>query len=201
MCATSVETKGTIRLKSYKVPDELDDHGATILEAALATSAATSFFEPIQIGTRKYVDGALGANNPIHEVWNEALNVWSPDLGDLKPLVKCIVSVGTGDPGVQPINDSAMQFFSKTMVEIATETEKTAETFISHSRGLYGQGRYFRFNVQQGLQGVGLAEYKKQGDIEAATDRYLTSLDQKFRVRDCTLTLKQKQSLLVEDYS
>lgn len=129
------------------------------------------------------------------------MNIWSAELGELKPLLKCVVSVGTGDPGVKPINDSAMQFLSNTLVEIATETESTAERFISQYRGLYDQRRYFRFNVQQGLQDVGLSEYAKQGAIEAATDRYLTSLEHKFRVRDCTLALKQKQSLLVEDFS
>ncbi len=167
----------------------------------MATSAATSFFDPVKIGTRKYADGALGANNPISEVWNEAMNIWSPDSGELKPLIKCIVSIGTGDPGVTSMKDGAMQFLSQTLVEIVTETERTAELFISQHRGLFAEGRYFRFNVQQGLQNVGLFEYKEEGAIGAATDRYLVSLDQKFRLRDCTLTLKQKQSLLVEDWS
>lgn len=148
-----------------------------------------------------YADGALGANNPIIEVWNEAMNIWSPESGELKPLIKCIVSIGTGDPGVTPINDGAMQFLSKTLVEIVTDSERTAEQFISQYRGLFSEGRYFRFNVQQGLQNVGLSEHKEEGAIRAATDRYLVSQEQKHRVRNCTLTLKQKRSLLVEDWS
>ena len=155
----------------------------------------------MQIGARKYVDGGLGANNPIGEVWNEAINIWSAELGELKPLIKCVLSVGTGDPGLTPINDGAMKFFTGTLVDIATETEKTAESFISNNRNLYDQRRYFRFNVKQGLQDVGLSEYEKEGIIWAATDHYLTSLEHKFRVRDCTLALKQKRSLLVEDFS
>jgi len=42
-----------------------------IWEAARATSAATSFFNPITIGTESFVDGATGANNPINELWTE----------------------------------------------------------------------------------------------------------------------------------
>jgi predicted acylesterase/phospholipase RssA len=57
------------RLRSYSIVDELGDDGATILEAACATSAATSFFEPVTIAMRKHVDGGLVANNPINEVW------------------------------------------------------------------------------------------------------------------------------------
>lgn len=91
------------------------------------------------------------------------------------------------------------------MVEIATESGRMAESFISQNRGLYGgldsKRRYFRFNVQQGLQDVGLSEYKEEGTIRAATDRYLTSLEEKHRVHDCTSTLKKKQILSVEDWS
>ena len=42
------------------------------------TSAATSFFGPIAIGPSKeeFVDGALGANNPIYTLWTQAQDVW-----------------------------------------------------------------------------------------------------------------------------
>ena len=76
-----------------------------------------------------------------------------------------------------------------------------AEYFMSRARGLYDEKRYFRFNVDQGLQDVGLAEFLKQGAIEAATDRYIKSQTQKYLVRDCALNLKHKRSVLVEDFS
>jgi predicted acylesterase/phospholipase RssA len=64
----------TIRLRSYSLPDELNIP-ATICDAALATSAATGFFDPVSIGVRRFVDGALGANNPVDEVEGEASNI------------------------------------------------------------------------------------------------------------------------------
>ncbi|KAF2135141.1 uncharacterized protein K452DRAFT_239881 [Aplosporella prunicola CBS 121167] len=199
VCAASKESSDITRLRSYRLPDE-DSTSATVCEAALATSAATSFFEPITIGARTYVDGALRANNPVVEVRNEASNIWCTNTGDLKPLVKCFVSIGTGNPGKKPIEDKAAKFFLKALVQLATETEKTAEDFVQDWRQHFDQKRYFRFNVQQGLQDIGLEEYEKQGAIEAATDAYLSEIAQKFSLRDCASNLKQKQSVYIENF-
>ncbi|PGH02751.1 hypothetical protein GX51_04485 [Blastomyces parvus] len=192
VCATAFETKSIIRLKSYTLPGD-PNLSPTILDAARATSAATSFFEPAAIGTRRYVDGALGANNPVDEVWNEAQNIWCADDGALEPLVNCFISIGTGNPGVSPMNEGALKMLAKDIVKMATQTERTAETFQARHRGLFDRERYFRFNVAQGLQTVGLEEYRKQGLLEAATDDYLTSTEQKVRLRNCVKRLKEKK--------
>jgi len=200
VCTIAKETTGITRLRSYSLADELDNP-ATICEAALATSAATTFFDPVRIGARKYVDGALGANNPVDEVEGEASNIWCPGTGDLKPLVKCFISIGTGNPGKKAIDDNMIKFLSGTLAGIATETENTAEKFIARWRQHFDEKRYFRLNVQQGLQGVSLAEYQEQGIIEAATEEYLRHTEQKFRVRDCVLNLKQKESVYIENFA
>ncbi|OCL07118.1 FabD/lysophospholipase-like protein [Glonium stellatum] len=193
VCTTAKETSGITRLRSYSLPDELDI-SATVCEAALATSAATGFFSPVAIGARQFVDGVLGANNPVDEVEGEAGNIWCSETGDLKPLVKCFISIGTGKPGKQTIEDNMLKLFSKTLVGIVTETENTERKFIARWAQHFDQKRYFRFNVDQGLQNVGLAEYKEQGTIESATGEYLNHQAQKFRVRDCVLNLRQKQN-------
>jgi predicted acylesterase/phospholipase RssA len=195
-----METAGTTRLRSYSLLDE-GDISATICEAALATSAATGFFDPVSIGARQFVDGALGANNPVDEMEGEAANIWSSGTGDLKPLVKCFVSIGTGNPGKKALEDNMFKFLSKSLVAIATETEETERKFIARWAKHYDEKRYFRLNVDQGLQEVGLAEYKEQGRIEAATDEYLRHQAQKFRVRDCVQNLQQKQSVYIEDFT
>lgn len=94
-----------------------------------------------------------------------------------------------------------LKFLSRTLVNIVTETETTATKFIAKWRQHYKNNRYFRFNVQQGLQGVGLAEYKEQGTIEAATDEYLRQTEQKFRVQDCVQNLRHKQSVYIENFA
>ncbi|GIC94699.1 uncharacterized protein Aud_002028 [Aspergillus udagawae] len=189
------------RERGTKVLAEEPDIPATICEAALATSAATGFFTPVLIGPRCFVDGALGANNPVDEVEGEASNIWCPDTGDLKPLVKCFISIGTGNPGKRAIEDNLFKFFSKTLVAISTETEETERKFIARWAGHFNQKRFFRFNVEQGLQNVGLTEYKEQGLIEAATHEYIAHQNQKFRVRDCVQNLRQKQCVCIENFA
>ncbi|KAE8132049.1 hypothetical protein BDV38DRAFT_225645 [Aspergillus pseudotamarii] len=194
VCTTSHETKDIVRLRDYSVPSK-DNIPATICQAALATSAATSFFNPVDIGKRRFVDGALGSNNPVEEVEGEAADIWCPGTGDLKPLVKCFISIGTGDPGIAPIEDKALKFLSATLTGIATETKQTEKRFIARWIKHFHDKRYFRFNVDQGLQGVGLAEYREQGRIEAATHRYLDHQAQAIQVQHCVQNLKLKQGM------
>lgn len=129
------------------------------------------------------------------------MNIWCSEESELKPLVKFFISVGTGNPGKKAIEDNMLKFLSRTLANIATETEATAGRFIAKWRRHYQENRYFRFNVEQGLQGVGLAEFKEQGAIEAATDEYLRDTQQKFRLRECVQNLKQKQSVYFESFA
>jgi predicted acylesterase/phospholipase RssA len=198
VCTADCDTKDIVRLRSYSLPDEPNIR-TTICQAARATSAATTFFDPIRIGDRSFADGGLGANNPVDEVEGEAANIWCSGTGDLKPLVKCFISIGTGNPGKKAFEDSIFKFLGQTVVNIATETENTEKKFVARWAKHFDEKRYFRFNIDQGLQGIGLDEYKKKGAMEAATAAYLTHTAQKFRVRDCILNLRLKQSAYIED--
>ncbi|MCJ1306925.1 hypothetical protein MMC25_000569 [Agyrium rufum] len=169
VCATAHETSGITRLRSYTLPNK-SNISATICEAALATSAATGFFDPIQVETQKFEDGALGANNPAEEVEEEAANIWCSD----SPL--------------------ARKFLAKTLVDLVTETERTERRMIARWARLFTEKRYFRLNVEQGLQDVGLAEYLEQGKIKTATEEYLDHTQQDWRVKACVANLVQKQN-------
>ena len=72
VCATSKETSETVCLTSYRTPRGNSDllNSVTVWEACRATSAASSFFDPIAVGRfgEEFVDGATGANNPVREV-------------------------------------------------------------------------------------------------------------------------------------
>ncbi|KAJ6120164.1 protein kinase subdomain-containing protein [Penicillium sp. IBT 18751x] len=182
VCTADRHTKEIIHLRSYSLSHEPDIR-TTIYQAALATSAATTFFEPVIIGDRSFADGGLGANNPVDEVEGEATNIWCPETGDLKPQVKCFISIGTGNPGKKPFEDNALKFLGQTVVQIATETENTERRFIARWAKHFDDKRYFRFNVEHGLQEIGLEEYRKKGAMKAATEGYLTHITQKFRTR------------------
>lgn len=200
VCATSKDLHGIERLRSYT------SHGkaplsCTIWQAAMATSAASGFFDEVKIGTRRFVDGALGANNPVGQVEDEASNIWCRTSAELKPLVKCFISIGTGNLGKKPVEDRLDKFFFKTLTRIATDKEQTATAFVSRWRQQYDEGRFFRFNVEQGLQGVGLAEYEKLGVIETATEQYMSEMTQESRVRKCVGNLKGKQSASMVEFA
>ncbi|OXV09199.1 hypothetical protein Egran_03041 [Elaphomyces granulatus] len=202
VCATRKETANPKVFRSYKIREEYDSDNLTVSDAARATSAATSFFDPVEIGPygQQYVDGALVHNNPINKVWEEAQNIWAPLEDDLVDKIKCIVSVGTGDPGTTPFPDAILQIH-QALVKLVTETEKTAEQFARDHRAFLRKGRYFRFNVEQGLQSIDLAEYKKINEIVAATEDYMNSQKQKHVVQDCVQNLKQKTSMVMYEAS
>jgi predicted acylesterase/phospholipase RssA len=73
VCATSRETGDTVYLINYRSrgPDHLL-RTTKIWEAGRATSAVSSFFDPIAIGDygEVFVDEATRVNNPVGEIWN-----------------------------------------------------------------------------------------------------------------------------------
>lgn len=133
-------------------------------------------------------------------VEREASNIWCNMTRDLKPLVKCFVSIGTGKPGVEPLKDS-YKFLTETLVQIVTETEETAENFAASWASQLDRRQYFRFNVEQGLQGIGLEEYNKKREINSATQSYLNDPQQKLNLRYCTQNLSLKESVYIENFA
>jgi hypothetical protein len=75
--------------RSYQCKDH-DASECTIWEAGRATSAAPTFFKPIEIGRGVFVDGGLAHNNPGELALAEAQKMWKTTK------LFCLVSVGTG---------------------------------------------------------------------------------------------------------
>lgn len=134
------------------------------------------------------MDGALGNNNPIFTLWSQAQDVWGAKK--MQEDLKCLVSIGTGVPPLQHIPNDVLHI-SEALAKIATETEDTAEKFHQHAPELGDDGRYFRFNVAQGLEDIGLEEWQKSSQIAAATALYLGTQVVSKQVRDCANRLTQ----------
>ena len=178
VCATSKEDRNGIRLfTSYQPKGPPSDllNTTTIWEAGRATAAAISFFDPITIGGygEQFVDGATGANNPIWRLWHEAEQFWDIS-GNLEKNLKCLVSIGTGVPSLEPFGDT-LKDVGKTLLAISTETKNTADEFLRHHTILHDQRKYFRFNVEKGLEKIGLEDSGARKFIAAATRSYLES--------------------------
>lgn len=175
VCATSKQTGKVVCLTSYRSTRGSSSlfESTKIWEACRATSAATSFFDPVSIGPMNqiFVDGALGANNPVFSLWSQAQDVWG---NGMQSRLQCLVSIGTGVPAQKPMRDDILGVFA-TLKKLSIDTENTAEQFHRDKSSLDDEGRYFRFNVNRGLEGIGLEESKKKEEIAAATGQYIAT--------------------------
>lgn len=182
MCATSKQPRRTICLTSYHPGQHSADPLDTIKiwEACHATLATTSFFNPICIGPlEEFVDGPLEANNPVYALWTQAENVWG---GQLRGRLHCLVSIGTGVPTPIPTRDVGIW---ATLKALATETARIAEQFRHDRSSLDDDERYYRFNVDRGLENIGLEESKNREKIAAAVARYIASGAVSKQLRAC----------------
>ena len=168
---------------------------AKIWEAARATSAATTFFDPITINDETFVDGATGVNNPVSYLWTEAGDVWAGGNGLSEADVQCLVSIGTGIPSLTPFGPGLIQV-GKALQAIATDTEETADNFRKQHTKLFEAGKAFRFNVIQGLDEVGLEEASKWKEIKAATRLYIQAQETFVQIRKCAFNLQQRECML-----
>jgi hypothetical protein len=188
-------TSDTVHLATYRRSRGGNDRlrVTKIWEAARATSAASSFFDPIRINIgavrEEFVDGATGANNPIQELWNEAKDMWDPE--PLEGNLKCLVSIGTGVPSVEPFRTGLLEI-GDTLVRMSTETEKTAELFHRTHSDLDDSYRYFRFNVRNGLEKIGLEDATQKDTIVAVTQGYVESQDTFKQMKLCGSKLAEK---------
>jgi len=199
VCATSGSTRQTVLLTSYSTRRTNSDRlkYTKVWQAARATSAASGFFDPInvQFGSYKesYTDGATGANNPINYLWHEAKEAFLEPGENLEDNIDCVISIGTGIPAVEPFG-SSMKAIAKSIVAISTETEDTAKVFRRTHEELVKAEKYFRFNVSRGLENIGLEKVERKDDIINITNLYLES-DETFELLEkCVNALKHHES-------
>lgn len=168
MCVTSEKLRKHLRFRSYESSRDVTDD-CLIWEACRATSAAPTFFPPIMIGnpSAAYVDGGLDYNNPIRPLMEEAVRIW-PERN-----IGSIISIGTGVPEYKDVGRKIRPLF-ETLKAISVDTEKVAREVDEELSSRYGESNpYFRFNVRNGLEQVGLEEWKEFDRTKLATEAYL----------------------------
>jgi hypothetical protein len=170
-----------------------------IWEAARATSAASTFFDSIVIGNpgQRFLDGGTGANNPVQDLWGEAVDLL-PHGESLHDNLGCLVSIGTGQPGYKPFEETVTGI-GKALLGIATETETTANRFHRDRSALFENKICFRFNVPRGLGDIGLAETEQISAIKSMTSNYLQTETVQGNLRMCVQQLGERRS--VSDFS
>lgn len=138
----------------------------TIWQVARATSAATTFFKPIQLGRDRitFMDAAFGYNNPCEVLIKEAKKQF-PDHEQMR-----ILSIGTGLKGVVTVGKTIISVL-KALKDMATTSKDVA----SRLDGMFGDDReYCRLDVDQGLEHVALHDWEASSRISSHTLNYLS---------------------------
>lgn len=152
-----------------------DYRDVQIWEAARATTAAPSYFDPMVLtrgnNSRTFIDGAMGCNNPAKEVVDEAAALFGTDC-----VLGCLVSLGTGFSGEVTIGE-AESGIKKTvglinnLKKIATNTEEVHEDLRRLIRA--DLDTYFRFQLPKGAEEIRLHEYKKLDELSQLMQVYI----------------------------
>ncbi|KAL2858486.1 acyl transferase/acyl hydrolase/lysophospholipase [Aspergillus pseudoustus] len=200
VCVTDASTHKLVPLSTYPskyCPTELYK-GTKIWEAAAATFANHSFFDPIILGPsrRRFTDSSAQANNPIREVWIEAKNVWR--LTSLESQLRCLVSIGTGLPTIKRARHSSGVFgfasAAKSAGASAADPEVETNKFIQEHSELDDDGRLYRFDVPNGLAEIELDSIAEIETIVDATQEYLAKELVYKQVRRCGKALARPGS-------
>ena len=174
VCAFNTERNQTERFRSYEDPDGKTSRDDTsILDVALAASAATTFFHEARIHNGdEYVDAALGTNNPVFEVANEMKRIWNLDNDRAQEKTKCFLSIETGAGSVK-VPKGGLHSLLVSLAQFSTETEKTAERFQDVWEDVALDGHYLRLNVGHEVGDIKLFEYKRLDEIRKLTEDYI----------------------------
>ncbi|KUI57201.1 Patatin-like protein 2 [Cytospora mali] len=181
--------KEIVRLRTYDVKGDKYPN-CLIFEAARATTAATTYFKPMLIkdeegNEEKFVDAALGTNNPISILWDEA-----SDLFGKKRKLGCVVSLGTGSRDVE-MKSNGDRMVDKTRYlisalkltkELGTDSEKDHLRWKAKFEEF--ENTYFRLNVDGGAQGIELSDWQKIGELKRRTREYLQDPEVKKMIDD-----------------
>jgi hypothetical protein len=197
ICAIPKKNMASPTLFRTWVPMKLASYNCTIIEGAWATSAEPMLFKAISIGDHikeEFVGGGLRCNNPINHVLTEAESLFPSGWAS------CVVSLGTGQAKVieMATSDSFQKSLPlnliKVLKEIANDCEMVSGQIASRFTSL--SKFYFRFNVDQGLQRVLLAEWKKMSDVKTHTNAYLKLHDVDGRLDQLIRVLENRPHVL-----
>lgn len=183
----SVLSDGPYLFRSYK-PDESQfnherpplnygvDINHDIWQVCRATTAATYYFEPQEIGDADFCDGGAVVNNPTLKALDEMDSLH-------EYAVKIVASFGTGKPEhhsllgprAHKLNVAAawaeVNRVFKTLKAHLTECEEKHEQVEAQARRAKdgpGSFEYFRFNVEQDLGKVDMNEWKDRREDKRA---------------------------------
>lgn len=160
-----------------------------VLTFRSATCAAPTYFKEVTVGRHaiKFVDGALGANNPVFETRNSARDLWQTnETKCFDEQIHCLVSIGTG---AQPGFSAHLWALLRNFASILTDPDSIALKFFQSQEHLVKSKKYFRLTVPAGVGNIDLADPSKLADISDRTFTYLQDHCHE-QLEDCARALK-----------
>lgn len=121
-------------------------HRLPIWQVARATSAAPTYFEPIMIEDREFIDGGFGTNNPAEEIYHEVCQM---NMNN-KSSIGLLISIGTGQSEVSRFGKGRLRKYHAILLatkQIAVDSEKVHEQMRRKFPINDGKTKYYRFNV------------------------------------------------------
>src|ERR1700761_3492444 len=193
MAALDLNAGNPILFRTYRAPQN-KSFDCKIWEAGRATTATPSFFEQIRLGAGgtavPYVDGGLGRNNPISVVLDEAELVFP------KHQINCIISIGCGQAATIAIpkpgwfGGGIPTNVIDAVFAMAHDCERSQQE--TAKRFAKTPGVYFRFNVEQGMQEIGVDDWKRMDKVTSHTIQYLKLPEVNRKVKKVVTLLRNK---------
>jgi hypothetical protein len=158
----------------------------------MISCAALTFFGPVTICGRIFLDAGYLANNPIEEVWIEAQETWPGEKG-IDERIDCLVTIGSGKVGLTSMSGGVLNT-TRALATIVTDTETSARRFVKQHIPLVNSRprRYFRLNVERGLDGVEFDNADSYDLIASATTLYLDLQEVEVQVKECAIVLRKR---------
>lgn len=215
MCSTLADKGETMLFRSYQPPSDAapvstaarsaDFSDISILEACRATSAAPTYFPPMNISrmastpttlarmtTFTFWDGGVLNNNPIDQVWDARFDLaTSPNE---TPAISCVVSIGTSFANTKRSYGGQLQNLIYTVTQLmsfVTNTEAKHKDFARNIDRMNlrlpadQQTKYFRFNVPTGDEEFPMDDWQKMPKLKQKTQEYLDTPEIRQKIDEC----------------
>ncbi len=179
-------------------------HSIPIWEAARATTAAPTYFDPIMISNRKFGDGGFGTNNPVWEMFWEVTHMNGGNA--INHGIELLLSIGTGE--AKPIRRIGTGCCNKywTYLNAARQLASQsadAERNIGNIQGAFNIP-YYRFNVppEKNLWKIKLDEWRKPSKLlgrKGTLERIERITDEYCDQTEVTEQIKQVARILVDN--